>query len=260
VCDVEHYDSIVGPGVECVLAPVGTNCTGGATIDRLPIQPGYWRLDATTTDVRKCPDAETNCSTNFGSSGCMSTSACVGGTDVDALCEASLDGTFCQTCDRSNTSVEVYFVPATDERVAHCAPCGGAAMNNLFASVGIVVALAVALLGAYQLRRRISPQRLEKFDLVVKQLALKNKIKIILGFYMIATRVPGTYDVPLPADVRRLLEQMTLVVSFGMKGVETTPLECMGLAGYVDDHAARPHGHHPAGRGRTAVLPFQAEE
>ena len=57
VCDAEFYDAIVGPGVECALCPVGTNCSGAATLDRLPIQPGYWRLDATTTDVRKCPDA-----------------------------------------------------------------------------------------------------------------------------------------------------------------------------------------------------------
>ena len=51
-----------GAGVECALCPVGTNCSGAATLDRLPIQPGYWRLDATTTDVRKCPDAAANCS------------------------------------------------------------------------------------------------------------------------------------------------------------------------------------------------------
>ena len=120
---------------------VGTNCSGAATLDLLPIQPGYWRLDATTTDVRKCPDAEANCSTNFGQSGCVSTSACIGGTDVDALCEPSLGETFCQACDRSNTSVEVYFVPATDDRVAHCEPCGGAAMTSLFVLLGVVVAL-----------------------------------------------------------------------------------------------------------------------
>ena len=86
MCDAEFYDAIVGPGVECVLCPVGTNCSGGATMDRLPIQPGYWRLEANTDDVQKCPDADANCSTNFGTPSCMSTSACVGGTDVDALC------------------------------------------------------------------------------------------------------------------------------------------------------------------------------
>ena len=82
-------------------------------------------------------------------------------------------------------------------------------MTNLFVLLGVIVALALAFIGAYQLRRRISPERLEKFDLVVRELALKNKAKIVIGFYMIATRVPSTYDVSLPADVRRLLEQMT---------------------------------------------------
>ena len=61
----------------------------------------------------------------------------------------------------------------------------------------------------------------------------KNKFKIVLGFYMIATKVSGVYDVSLPADVRAVLERLTVVVSFGMGGVATTPLECVGLAGYV---------------------------
>ena len=200
---------------------------------KVKIEPHLAPTPTLTLTMPHTPDAEANCSTNFGQSGCVSTSACIGGTDVDALCEPSLGETFCQACDRSNTSVEVYFVPATDERVAHCKPCGAAAMNNLLLLLGVIVGLAIALLGALALRRCISPQRLEKFDLVANQLALKNKLKIVIGFYMIATRVPSTYDVSLPAEVRRLLEQMTLIISLGMKGVETTPLECMGLAGYM---------------------------
>ena len=50
---------------------------------------------------------------------------------------------------------------------------------------------------------------------------------------MIATKVPTIYGVTLPADVRALLERLTVVVSFGVGGVATTPLECMGLAGYM---------------------------
>ena len=41
------------------------------------------------------------------------------------------------------------------------------------------------------------------------------------------------YDVSLPADVRTVLERLTVGVSFGLGGVATTPLECVGLAGYV---------------------------
>ena len=203
-----------------------------ATDPSFPTLGGATRIDSKMPGSWRCPDAEANCS-NFGRPGCVSTSACVGGTDVDALCEPSLGETFCQACDRSNTSVEVYFVRATDERVAHCKPCGAAAMNNLLVPLAVVVGLVIALFGALALRRCVGAQRLQKFDLVARQLALKNKAKIVIGFYMIATRVPRTYDVSLPADVRRLLEQMTLIVSLGMKGVETTPLECMGLAGYV---------------------------
>ena len=55
----------------------------------------------------------------------------------------------------------------------------------------------------------------------------------MIGFYMIATKVDTVYSVSMPADVRALMEQLSVVVSLGMGGVATTPLECMGLSGYV---------------------------
>lgn len=57
--------------------------------------------------------------------------------------------------------------------------------------------------------------------------------QVLIGFYMIATKVSSVYSVSMPADVRELMEQLSVVVSLGMNGVATTPLECMGLSGYV---------------------------
>ena len=48
----------------------------------------------------------------------------------------------------------------------------------------------------------------------------------------IATQVPSVYDVPLPNDVASLLEFFSVAVSFGLASIATTPLECVGLAGY----------------------------
>ena len=52
MCDAEHYDATIGPGVDCLLCPVGTGCPQGAKLEELPILVGYYRLDNTSIDVR----------------------------------------------------------------------------------------------------------------------------------------------------------------------------------------------------------------
>ena len=80
VCAKDFYDTIMGPGVDCAMCPVGTACIGGATIDRLPILPGYFRLDDSSIDLRKCPDASSNC--DDAPVCANTTSGCRGGTDM----------------------------------------------------------------------------------------------------------------------------------------------------------------------------------
>lgn len=50
---------------------------------------------------------------------------------------------------------------------------------------------------------------------------------------MIATKVHTVYSILMPAEVRALLAQLSFVVTLGVGGVATTPLECLGLSGYV---------------------------
>ena len=235
LCLAGFYDSIAGHGVDCKVCPVGTECGGGATIDRLPLSTGYFRLDNTTIDVRRCPDADSNCSTNFGMSECVSTSGCVGGTDVKTMCADTLDGTFCQTCDRSSGEL-VYYVKATGGaggEVATCKPCGDTLSKTLVTGVAVLAGVLVALVLLTLLHRHVPAGVKEKYSLTVGKSGVGTKIKIVLGFYMIATKVDTIYSVALPADVRGLIESLTFVVSLGLGGVATTPLECLGLDGYV---------------------------
>ena len=54
------------------------------------------------------------------------------------------------------------------------------------------------------------------------------------GCWLLALLALGAATaVDMPADVRALLARLTFMVSFGIGGVATTPLECLGLAGYV---------------------------
>ena len=41
------------------------------------------------------------------------------------------------------------------------------------------------------------------------------------------------YEVELPQEVRNLLDNLSVAVSFGVKGLSRTPLACAGLSGYV---------------------------
>ena len=50
---------------------------------------------------------------------------------------------------------------------------------------------------------------------------------------MISTKIDIIYSVSLPAAVKKILESLSMVVGLGLGGVATTPLECLGLAGYV---------------------------
>lgn len=217
----------------CRCSPVGTDCDGGATIERLPIRKGFYRLNDETVDVRKCPDADTNCSTTFEQPGCLSTSACIGGTDAELLCAPSLAGPFCRMCDRSLITEEVYYVAATSEAVAHCKACSGTLGVTLVLAAGLLGALTVLVLVATRLQRRIPAAWAEWYVQTVAKTTLKNKAKIVIGFYMIVTKVDIVYSVSMPTEVRSLMARLSVVVSLGMDGVATTPLECMGLSGYV---------------------------
>ena len=50
---------------------------------------------------------------------------------------------------------------------------------------------------------------------------------------MIATKVDMIYGVELPSDVRAFLDSLAVAITLGLQGIATTPLECLGLAGYV---------------------------
>ena len=58
------------------------------------------------------------------------------------------------------------------------------------------------------------------------------KMKILVTFYQIATKVPSIYDVALPPSSRAILESFGFVVDLGLD-VAVTPLECFGLHGFL---------------------------
>ena len=162
ICEPGFYDSIAGPGVFCEICPTGTDCKGGATIDRLPLKPAFYRKSNTTIDVRKCPDAASNCSTNFGKPDCVSTSGCLGGESVEEQCNTTstgLTGMFCMICEAPPAGAEqVYYVASTDDERAYCDVCG----STLGTTMGIVAGIVAGVLALsplfFKLKRRYAKQ------------------------------------------------------------------------------------------------------
>ena len=230
-------------GVQCEMCPSGTSCGQGTTLDALPIKRGYYRTSARSIDVRRCPDAATNCSSapecGASTSGCRgSTEAGVveaaavaegsrrleasseiaisgesaissGRVAVASLCHEGLAGVYCLKCDRSNRSAtaRVYYSAATESARAACHPCAETLVKTLLVLCGLALAAAV---GAPILKKLffalgpllLSPRRERQLRAAWKVFKPLNKVKILAGFYMIATKVGSVYEVELPGQVR----------------------------------------------------------
>jgi len=57
------------------------------------------------------------------------------------------------------------------------------------------------------------------------------KLKILIGFYLIATKIDSVYEVEFPPEVKRVLSIFSVGVSFGFSGVSSL-LECLDMRGY----------------------------
>lgn len=215
---VDYFDGDNASGVSCEVCMVGVNCnTSANTLRSLPLITGYWRPGHDSRDVRRCPDASRH------------GTACQGGTG--AMCRPGLMGTFCALCDTSNATEHMYYVEATESEVAHCEPCGNSLASTVLMALG-AVALVAALVTAVS-RYEMSEETRRRLQQLMARTTPLNKLKIVTGFYMIASRVDDVYDVHMPESIQDFLNQMKLTVSFGLQGFAMTPLECMGASGYI---------------------------
>ena len=243
----------------CCTCPIGTDCPGGVMLEHLPVVRGYYRRSPDQIDVRRCPDASANCPP--GESICAdSTSACRGGRNAtnatSEMCHAGLTGIFCRAC----VQPFEFFVHAEQGADAHCEPCENAVSSSFWIAiagligVGFVIALVFAGLAYYYRhhvpdddvgvpdgRRSWRRQKDERADVYLRRVvkhvwellivtySVPNKIKILIASYQIMTKIEDVYEVQLPPAVRALLQQLRIVVSFGIEGY---PLACVGADGY----------------------------
>ena len=155
--------------IDCQLCPVGTNCEEGETLEGLPLERGFYRVGDDSTDVRKCPDADANCSTTFGSDECVSSSGCVGGTDAAALCAPGLSGTFCRTCRQDET----FYSKADETQQAYCKACGNNVAVTALIGLAVLCGLGVAATMLARLKKKPG------FTYFMSTFTPQNKLKIV---------------------------------------------------------------------------------
>ena len=204
----------------------------GILLDTLPIKRGYYRLSDNSTDVRRCPDAAMGCG---DSPVCdESQSGCRGGnlTSGNGLCHDGLSGVFCRLCESGNESKPVYFARATKTSRAACKLCRDNARDTILGLLGVVLSLGVAALVLVRVHGYLPAWRQEQLHYAWFKFAPHDKLKILIGFYMIATKVDDVYEVELPPQVKQLLAVFSVGVSFGFSGASTV-LDCLEMRGYL---------------------------
>ena len=172
--------------IDCQTCPVGTDCGRGSTLERLPLQRGYYRTLSTSNDVRRCSDATVGCG-GTGEAACtQSNSACFGGDDNTLACMPGLTGPFCELCDSSGTGALhfQYYQKATSVANATCVGCDDNAllprMARLYAmGVGIVLGIVATIALAPHYLPSTVMKRIARLWLASKP---NNKIKIVTGF------------------------------------------------------------------------------
>jgi hypothetical protein len=134
----------------CARCIVGTVCRGrGTTRHNLTLQRGYWRRSASSLDVRRCPDAVTNCSSSGRAICEHSTSACQGGAHDGAYCASGLTGPLCRLCNTSG----FYYEPAIRTDVASCHSCGDYASRFVAIRGAVVAGVFILLISLYAMLR-----------------------------------------------------------------------------------------------------------
>ena len=136
----------------------------------------------------------------------MHNAKCDSGDMGCALCREGLTGVYCQLC----VDPAHYYVPTADSNSATCQPCEDSLGQTIgYFVLGAGTLVTVLLLGTGLWRKAFAQwqkDRLHRILQAAKALLSGNQIKVVIGFYMIATKIDSVYEVGLPADVGRFLK------------------------------------------------------
>jgi hypothetical protein len=136
------------------------------------------------------------------------------------------------SCDDSHNE-SVHYAVATTSKPAHCADCSESARNAILVIVGVVVVCAVAYAVLHLAHRHCLPAaRKDQLQSAWALFTPHNKLKIVINFYQVVTKIDTVYEVELPPEVKQLLGLFSTWVTLGLSHASAV-LECFGFRGYM---------------------------
>ena len=100
----------------------------GMTLTGLIIEPGFWRTEPRSVDVRECPVSD----------------ACIGGNETEAYCRDGHNGPYCNLCEEGYAKDPFLLCQSCDE-----------SGESVAITAAVLVAIVLALAGAtYMMKRR----------------------------------------------------------------------------------------------------------
>ena len=205
---------------ECIPCPIGADCTPWNTLTAtLRLKPGYWRVSASSADVRQCPDAK----------------SCLGNLDTAPktdVCGAGIDPNvpYCSHCLATET-----YLHADSEK---CKPCSGPRLVLLgYAGTLSLLLLVAVLLPYFGMWQRVGAIRKSVLR-VALHASFEAKGKQLLGFYQIVSHLHQVYGIVLPPHFQALQRRLDVfnLNPFALPGLE---LQCFGLPLFASRLLAR---------------------
>ena len=95
-----------------------------------------------------------------------------------------------------------------------------------------ILAIIALLFGFSTLMRSKAPKRWNVIRSVWSASHVTVKLKILISFYMIVTRMDTVYGIVLPNEVLAFIRIFQVAVSFGLEAL-TAPFECLQMGGYL---------------------------
>ena len=218
VCEESYYDATVGHGVECVECPRGTACSGNATLERLPIEPGKWRTGPDSVVIETCAVEK----------------SCVGGEDPAAYCLEGHKGPLCMVCESG------YRLSSTNG----CVACEGGSLGATeIVSAAVVGGLLLAcvcaccrrarqggrltrMTGAKERRYR-EPSKDSTQRIIDK---LLTKFKIVAAHQQVLQALSNVYRIDWPPAFKRLLSYLQV---FNFDFFKLMSLDCVFETNYL---------------------------
>jgi hypothetical protein len=213
LCNAGFYNGDAGPksGLKdgCLVCPKGGGCEEqGAALNTMKSSKGSWRATGTTSVFHMCDPLLPG----------ICNGSPVGDFDRDSQCKPGYTGLRCEVCDYASGYVK--------KMGGDCATC--ADNEGMLALVSIIGVLALPFALGYWLHAK------GKWNGVVSAVTERSmKLRILLSFTQVCTRLKASFRIVLPAAVIQVFRALSWFEFFDVFTL-TASMECLQVNDLID--------------------------